>query len=66
MTEAAASRAYAEEVYASCATIGFVDDDVRALKAMLDSDQPLDEQEFLGLAKRTQNEAIRWAASGRE
>ena len=64
MMEAGASRAYAEEVYVSCATIGFANDDVQALKAMLDSDDEPDAHSLLELAKRTQAEAVRWATSG--
>ncbi len=64
MMTADASRAYAEEVYASCATIGFASDDVRALKAMLDTDDKAHAESLLELAKRTQTEAVRWATSG--
>ena len=59
--------AYAEEVYAACATVGFHNGDVARLKAMLDAvpDGGTDGLALSRLAQEVQRQAVAWAGGAR-
>ena len=54
--------AYAKEVYAACATVGFTSPAVTRLKQLLDEDG--DAGEMVALAQQAQRESIGWAGRG--
>lgn len=51
--------AYAKEVYAACATVGFASPAVTRLKQLLDEGG--DMSEIMALAQQAQRESIGWA-----
>ena len=59
--------AYAEEVYAACATVGFHNEDVVRLKAMLDavSTGSTDGADLARVAQEVQRQAVAWAGGAR-
>ena len=59
--------AYAEEVYAACATVGFHNGDVARLKAMLDAvaTAAADGIELARVAQEVQRQAVAWAGGAR-
>ena len=59
--------AYAEEVYAACATVGFHNGDVVRLKAMLDAapDGTVDAIVLVRVAQEVQRQAVAWAGGVR-
>ena len=56
--------AYAKEVYAACATVGFINDNVRRLKELLDADRGtydgIQSIALLTLAQQVQFQSIAW------
>ena len=62
MTDDSAEIAYAKEVYAACATVGFTSETVTRLKRLLDEGN--DPDAIVAAAQTAQRESIGWV--GRE
>ena len=57
--------AYAEEVYAACATVGFRSPDVDRLKALLDAPKGSETNVLLETAQKVQRDSIGWVGRAR-
>ncbi len=55
--------AYAREVYAACATVGFADAEVARLKAMLDAGDAVNAGELVAAARLAQSRSVAWVGS---
>ncbi len=57
--------AYAREVYAACATVGFESASVDTLKALLDSPKMSDPKVLTEAAQKAQRDSVAWAGRSR-